>query len=74
MGMMALIIAVGVAVFMVISFSAVVGVAATAKRKQRLMEEGSEKPKRGRFMLADDGELVGVEEDEPTDISKFKEP
>ncbi len=69
---MILMMALGIGAFIVISFSAIAGGTGAAKRKQPLMNDLSEKPKRSHFMISDDGELIGIEEAGQAEIREFK--
>lgn len=68
--MMVVMMALGIGVVVVISiFFAVAVVSETAKgkRNQNLVDDVTEKPKRSRLMLSDDGELVDWLPDEGGD-------
>ncbi|GIK64389.1 MAG: hypothetical protein BroJett018_21830 [Chloroflexota bacterium] len=70
--MMILMMALGIGAFIVIGFSAMAGGAVAAKRKQHFINAISEKPKRSYLRLSDDGELIGIDEDEQAEIRNFK--
>lgn len=72
MGLMVLVMVVGLGAILVLGLLRLMVNQEAIKHKRQPISDVAEKPKRGYFMLSDDGELVGLEDDEQAEAEKSK--